>query len=158
MRRGDIMFISTYSTYVNTNTSEKSHRQADDRFKTKSEPFNLEQAQSTLIKPNIIKNLPVDYVHNYKAFNNQLKLQEQVQTPDEIKFKKIKDLDSAKNAYEENSKMFPLFKKPSFSLSQPMIANKTLPQDIKELKEENLRHVMVNTYIANDKYYQITAA
>ncbi|MCK4737226.1 MAG: hypothetical protein KAT10_01595 [Sulfurimonas sp.] len=151
------MFISTYNTYINTNTSEKSHKQAGSRLKDKAEPFNLELSKNPVLKSNITKNLPIDYVSNYKSFNTQQKLQEQAKSPNEIKFNKIKNMDSAKVAYEEGSKMFPLFKKPSSALSQPIKMSKEAPQNIQDLKEENLRHVMVNTYIVNDKYYQITA-
>ncbi len=152
------MFISTYSTYINTNTSEKTHKHRDDRFKVESEPFNIKQSQEQILKPTITKNLPVDYVFNYKSFNNQLKLQEQIKDPNEIKFKKIKTINSAKEAYEENSKMFPLFKKPSSALTQPVKISKEMPQNIQQLKEDNLRHIMIDTYVANDKYYQVTAA
>lgn len=152
------MFISTYSTYINTNTSEKTHKYKEDRFKVESEPFAIKESQEQILKPAITKNLPVDYVFNNKSFNNQLKLQEQLKNPDEIKFKKIKTINSAKEAYEENSKLFHLFKKPSSALSKPLQLSKELPQEIQQLKESNLRHIMIDTYVANDRYYQVTAA
>jgi hypothetical protein len=33
-----------------------------------------------------------------------------------------------------------------------------MPQETKEAKVKTLRQTMVNTYLANDRYYHITAA
>ena len=148
------MFISTYNTYIGTNTSEKPHNTAGNSNKDKSNVFDSELYANKVSTPLTSKNLPVDYVSNYKFIYNQ---QEQTKNPDEIKFKKIKDMSIAKTAYEDNSTMFSLIKKPTLTFSQSVKATIKQPQNIQELKEQNLRHTMVNTYIENDKYYQITA-
>ena len=74
-----------------------------------------------------------------------------------LNFKKISSLKSAKVAYADNSVMFSLLKKPGISLNQIPKINKTLPQNIQDVKEDNLRNNMVNTYLENDKYHLITA-
>lgn len=148
------MFISTYNTYINTDTSEKLHKASVSKYKDKSEAFAPELLVDKVSTPNTSKSLPVDYVSNYKFIYNQ---QEQTKNQDVIKFKKIKDMSVAKTAYEDNSAVFSLIKKPTVTFSEPVKSTKELPQNIQELKEHNLRNVMVNTYLANDKYYQITA-
>lgn len=151
------MFISSYSTYIGTTVSDKVNKERVERSKDESEFFSSKLSQNQLAQTNISKNLPIDYISNYKSFNNQQKLQEQAQSQSEIKFTQIKAMKNAKEAYEDNSKMFSLLRKPHVSLNQTSTIDEKLPQDIQELKEKNLRHVMVNTYLANDKYYQITA-
>lgn len=148
------MFISTYNTYIGTNASEKSHNAAENGNKDKSGIFDAELYANKASTPLTSKNLPVDYVSNYKFIYNQ---QEQTKNPDEIKFKKIKDMSIAKTAYEDNSTMFSLIKKPTLTFSQSVKSTIKQPKNIQELKEQNLRHTMVNTYIENDKYYQVTA-
>ena len=54
--------------------------------------------------------------------------------------------------------MFPIIKKPAFTLSQTPKIDEKLPLDVQEAKEKTLRHTMLNTYISNDNYYRITAA
>ncbi|MCK4974549.1 MAG: hypothetical protein KAR81_04800 [Sulfurimonas sp.] len=151
------MFISSYNTYVGTSSSDKTSQRNLESKRDESKSFSSKLAENAVLESHVSKNLPIDYVSNYKSFNTQQKLQEQIKSPDETKFKNIKNINSAKVAYEEGSRMFPLFKKQSSALSQPVKRNTELPQNIQELKEESLRHIMVNTYIANDKYYQITA-
>ena len=152
------MFISSYSTYVGTDVVNKSNNYRDDTLKNSPNSFSNELSKSSVLKPYINKDLPIDYISNYKSFNNQQKLHEQLQTQDELKVKKLTLLSSAKVAYEDNSKIFQLIRKPALTLSQPSKIDEKEPKELKEAKEKNLRHVMVNTYLSNDKYFQITAA
>ncbi|QOY54172.1 hypothetical protein HUE87_09815 [Candidatus Sulfurimonas marisnigri] len=151
------MFISSYNTYINTNSSDRTEKFREDHSKDEFKSFNLKSLPNSTIDSSSNKNLPVDYVSNYKSFNNQQKLQEQIKSQDEIKYTKIKDIKNAKVAYEDNSKMFSLSRKPTASLDQTPKIDKDIPKSIQELKESELRHIMVNTYTANDKYYQLTA-
>jgi hypothetical protein len=57
----------------------------------------------------------------------------------------------------ENSTMFPLLQKPKLTLNQTLKTDKKLPQDTQKAKESIIRRDMINTYIANDNYYKITA-
>ncbi|MFA5233172.1 MAG: hypothetical protein WC390_02150 [Sulfurimonas sp.] len=152
------MFVSTYATFIGSNSSNKT-----DSYKAKEtrggvESFSKELASSAIVKSHTDKNLPIDYISNYKSFNNRQKLQEQLQTQDELKLKHLTTTINAKVAYNVNSTMFSLSKKPTPSLNLTPKIDEKLPSDVKEAKEKNLRHVMVNTYEANDRYFQITAA
>lgn len=151
------MFVSSYNTYINSNSSEKTNQNEVSNKKEELNSFNSKLTETTPSKPFTAKSLPIDYVSNYKSFSNQQKLQEQTKSQDEIKLQKITTMTNAKTAYEENSKIFPLLKKPSITLNQTYKIDKRLPQDMQELKEKDLRHTMVNTYIANDNYYRATA-
>ena len=53
--------------------------------------------------------------------------------------------------------MFSLFQKPHATLDQTPKLENTIPKEPSDIKELNMRHKMVNTYIANDNYYKITA-
>lgn len=152
------MFVSSYSTFVGTDTQNKINNYKSESSKKESDSFKSELLKSSVIEPYTNKNLPIDYISNYKSLNNHQKLLEQEKSQDETKLKKLSLLNNAKNAYDENSKIFPLTKKPSLTLSQIPKIDKKEPKDIQEAKEKNLRHVMVNTYLSNDRYYQITAA
>ncbi|MDQ7059897.1 MAG: hypothetical protein Q9M43_01665 [Sulfurimonas sp.] len=107
--------------------------------------------------------LHVDYISTKAVLRNKQvldKAQNKVQetTQENVKnFTQQNSLINSKGAYEGNSKMFSLFKLPSTSLNQTPSFEKTLPQEPKEVKELNMRHKMVNTYIANDNYYKVTA-
>ncbi len=151
------MFVSSYTTYVSANTSDKINQKHIDNKKDESKLFATKLLETQVQKLHTNKNLPIDYVHNYKSFNNQQKLQEGIKTPDEIKFQKAKDMKNAKSAYEENSKIFSLLKKPTMTLSNINSLGNSLPQNIQEIKNKNLQNIMVNTYLENDKYYKITA-
>ncbi|RLA77710.1 MAG: hypothetical protein DRG78_16760 [Epsilonproteobacteria bacterium] len=151
------MFVSSYSTYINTSNPDRITKSQTDSKKSEIKSFQSVLTKSTPLHAYNSKNIPIDYISNYKSFNNQQKLQDQVKSKDEVKFKKISDIKNAKVAYTDNSKMFSLLKVPEISLNQTPQINKNLPQNIQDLKENNLRYKMVNTYMSNDRYYQITA-
>lgn len=152
------MFVSTYATFIGSNSSNKTDSYKAKEPKGESESFSKELSSSAIVKSHTDKNLPIDYISNYKSFNNQQKLQEQLQTQDELRLKQLTTTINAKVAYEGNSTMFSLSRKPTLTLSQTPKIDEKLPSGVKEAKEKNLRHVMVNTYEANDRYFQITAA
>lgn len=152
------MFVSSYSTYINANNSTKTGGSKADIYKGDLNYSSQELSKSTILESHTNKNLPINYISNYKSFNNQQKLQEQLQTQDELTLKHLTTINSAKVAYEGNSTMFSLMRKPTLSLSQTPKIDEKLPKDVKEAKEKNLRHTMVSTYAANNKYFEITAA
>jgi len=152
------VFVSTYSTYIGSNSSNKTDSYKIKEPKSESESFSKELSSSAIVKSHTNKNLPIDYISNYKSFNNQQKLQEQLQTQSELQLKHLTTTINAKAAYDGNITMFSLVRKPALPLNQTPKIDERLPRDIKEIKEKNLRHVMVNTYEANDRYFQITAA
>lgn len=147
------MFVSSYSTYIDTTANKKVENKKSDVTSKPSESFSskLPQAapQSELI---LSKKLPINYISNYKALYNRQQLQEKdLQTnPAKMKFSKLSSLSNAQISYSENSKMFSLFIKPKTTLNQTPKVEKN--------QENVMRAKMVNTYIANDRYYDITAA
>ena len=152
------MFVSSYNTYVQTDSTNKSRDFKANELK--KEPFFLSEAASNepAFAPRNEKSLPIDYVSGYKSFQNQQKLQEQLQGRDIFAQRELYTLANAKNAYEESTRKFSLAKKPTISLDLTPKIYITMPQEAKEAKVKTLRQTMVNTYLANDRYYHITAA
>ncbi|MFA6191675.1 MAG: hypothetical protein WC665_04905 [Sulfurimonas sp.] len=164
------MFVSSYSTYIQVNASEKSARNKEVASKEGSN-FSSKLLDSQKVDVEYISNLPVDYIYKAKSFNTKLELQRQeeaLKNPENefvAKSKELtkefmgnKTLQSAKNAYEDNSKIFSLIRKPHVPLDQTPQTDTRLPANVQKLQELYLRHTMVNTYAQNDKYYNITAA
>jgi len=150
------MFVSSYSTYVNVNSSQK----IDKKEPSQKEGSSFADKLSSKTIPNIsvATSLPVNYISNYKALNNQQKLeQDNLQNKEKTKFTKINATVSAKDAYTDNSKVFSFLIKPKATLDQTPKIDKRLPENIQEIKEQNLRNTMVNTYISNENYHKITA-
>ncbi len=162
------MFVSSYSTYISTNSSNKSTK---DKVQTAQNSSTYtskpEETPKTTLASSAIQ---IDYISKSKTFHNKLEAQlqqRQLQNPNDkeiaetknrvTEFSTHKSLQSAKQAYSENSKIFSLFKIPQPTLDQTPKTDKRTSLEIQEIQEQNLRHVMVNTYIQNDKYYQITA-
>ncbi len=150
------MFVSSYSTYISTTVNDKINKPKLDAQKTESKPFDSILSKDKPLQAYDNKNIPINYISNYKSFSNQQKLQEQVKSKDEVKFKKISDIKNAKSAYESNSSIFSLMSIPKTSLSQLSTTSNMYDKNTQELKENNLKYKMVNTYLSNDKYYQIT--
>jgi len=150
------MFVSSYSTYVNVNNSQKINKK--ELLKKGENSFSEQLASKPVPKVNIAKHLPVNYISNYKALNTQQKLQQETQQNlEKTKYAKINATTHAKEAYSDNSKIFSFLIKPKATLSQTQSIDKKLPKNIQEIKEKNLRQTMVNTYISNDNYFKITA-
>ena len=151
------MFVSSYSTYISTNNSQKLAKERVSP-KVSNESFESKLTQSSsVLESKTTQNLPISYISNYKAFNNKQKLQEEFEDKSKTKYTEMNTLKNAEIAYEKNSKIFSLFLEPKITLNQAPTLNKKLPSDMQQLQEKNMRHKMVNTYLDNDKYYQITA-
>ena len=160
------MFVSSYSTYIQPNTSDKANRQRVEKPDNKSKSFESSLDKNLSATDFKSSNLPIDYVSNNKVLRNKQFLEGQSQqfseTQDNLKkftnkFITQNSLINAKDAYENNSKMFSLFKKPHATLNQTPNIENTLPKEPQDIKELNMRNLMVNTYISNDNYYKITA-
>jgi hypothetical protein len=164
------MYVSSYSTYINTSTSQKSDKYKYQKDEVASKSFNI---PSVDITPSNILNtssLPIDYVSTPLLLKNRYEIESQKQkmqdgenkTVETIKenldkFQEQNFLLNLKDSYESNAIMFPILQKPHVALNQTPTIDQSLPKNIQELKENNLRHVMVNTYLENNIYYQITA-
>ncbi len=152
------MFVSLYSTYVNTSNPNKNSDLKNSDSKNNDNSFKDSFLDTKTPNSYSNKNLPINYISNYKVFHNQQKLQEHSTNQNEFTLKQLNTLKSAKIAYEENTKMFSIVKKPSPALSYLPKIDEKLSPEIKEAKEKNLRYAMVNTYMENDKYYRIASA
>lgn len=139
------MFVSSYNTYLSTAATQTKRPQKE------SKDFALlkeKVVQTPQQKSSADIKLPVNYISHFKVLQNQQKLQEQTQQSQKSKFEKVSLLKTAQGAYEDNSVMFPLIKKPKIALGR--IQNKLPAATPAKLNA-------VNTYIANDNYYRVTA-
>ena len=151
------MFVSSYSTYIGANNSQKFDKDRVNKSSTSTKTFDSTLAKSVILEAKDTKDLSIDYISNYKSFNNKQKLGLSLNNNDTQVYTKTKAKQSAQIAYTENSKLFSFLIKPSISLNQTPRTDKSLAQNIQDIQENNKRNEMVNTYLANDKYYQITA-
>ncbi len=139
------MFVSSYNTYINASHIEHNKSQKKEGIfslkKEKTAPTDL-PATFAEVK------LPVSYISHFKVLRNQQKLQKQTQQSQKTKFTKVTTLKNAQVAYSENSTMFSLLKKPKVPLAR--IQSNTG-------SNASLKQNALNTYIANDNYYKVTA-
>ncbi|ADN08646.1 hypothetical protein [Sulfurimonas autotrophica] len=149
------MFVSSYNTYIahkpSTKIEESTQRENEKSSSSEKKLFSteLEKVVSSSAK------IPLNYISSYKSLNNQQLLQQQNELNKDyskIKFEKINKITSAQNAYSENSKLFPLLQKPKIALAQEVKQPKNIQQN------SVLKQKFINTYIANDNYYKVTAA
>jgi len=155
------MFVSSYNTYVTTTSSEKLQKQDKENLKFPTFNTKLTQVSSA----NITK--PSSYVfHNNLTKNTavvQQKINNQQQTTNNPILKMLNQFNgknslmNAKSAYTTNAKTFSLITTPKTTLNQTPSLDNTLPQEPRDIKELNMRHKMVNTYLANENYYKVTA-
>jgi len=151
------MFVSSYNTYITTNPTDKNSAQKLEKKSSSGESFESRLKEYSALESISTNTLPINYISNYKAFSNKQKMQDGLLDKEIRKFSKINTLNSAKEAYNQNSKLFSLFLEPKMTQSQTPQIDKTLPRELQSAQERQLRHTMVNTYLSNDKYYQITA-
>jgi len=161
------MFISSYNTYIQTNTSTRNEKQKEDGGGSSFTSKLFEQPKLQLFS---FTSLPVDYVQNTKSSRNKFAIEKQTQKLQDSKndelykqeklTKKVstqQTLQSAKTAYKDNAKLFSQIQKTKITLDQTPKVDPKLPENIQELKEQNMRRIMVNTYIQDDNYYKRTA-
>ncbi len=151
------MFVSSFSTYINTESTARAQQNKVHKNKNGTESFETKLLSKTVKNVDTSPKFPINYISNYKALNNQQKLQENPQSSEKTKFLKLEAEAEAKNAYRDNSKIFSLILPPRATLDQTPRINKELPKNIQDIKEKNLRHTMVNTYMSNENYYRVTA-
>lgn len=157
------MFVSSYSTFIGTNTVDKTQKEKQaSTYSEKQYRFARQQAkQNPLSEPHGLskQELPLNYISDFKVLSNQQKLQQSAQSQQKTKSQEIKGftLQKAQSAYEENSTLFTSKRKPKITLDQMPLLNTSLPQSSYSAQEKILKYKMVNTYIANDNYYKVTA-
>jgi len=151
------MFVSSFSTYINTESTARTQQNKVRESKNSTKSFETKLLSKTVKNVDTSPKFPINYISNYKSLNNQQKLQENPQNSEKTKFLKLEAKTEAKNAYSNNSKIFSLILPPRATLDQTPRIDKKLPENIQNIKEKNLRHTMVNTYISNENYYRVTA-
>ena len=155
------MFVSSYSTYIDTNTTKRVQNERNDADKkvpkTSFESKLLQNVSKNVVLP---KEIPLNYISNYKALNNQQRLEQQElsQSKSKTKFTKLNSISSAAVAYPTNAKMFSLIQKPKQTIDQTPTMDRNLPVVAQEKQETFMRAKMVNEYVSNENYYKITAA
>ena len=162
------MFVSSYSTYISTNPSQRTDKSRSEGEKSFSSLIPKTLDVNSVKFSNLA--IPVDYISKSQAFSNQLELELQKrelnnqdknglgETKKSItEFSNTKMIQNFKQAYSDNSKIFSLFKIPHATQDQTPKIDKKLPDDVQEIAKQALRDAMLNTYIQNDRYYQLTA-
>jgi hypothetical protein len=152
------MYVSSYSTYVSTNNSNRTEKERVEKSKADATSPEFKLSKTDTVESKGTKELPINYVSNYKASSNKQKLQDQVQDQSQVKYTQMNSMTSAKTAYADNSKMFSFLQEPKITQSQTPKISKRLPSDMQVAQEQNMRQTMISAYKENDKYYQITAA
>ena len=151
------MYVSSFSTYINTESTTRTQQNRVQESKNTTESFETKLLSKTVKNVDTSPKFPINYISNYKALNNQQKLQENPQNSEKTRFLKLEAQTEAKNAYSDNSKIFSLILPPRATLDQTPRIDKKLPDNIQDIKEKNLRYTMLNTYISNENYYKVTA-
>ena len=154
------MFVSSYNTYIHTNTTDKSNKTKDSSVpKNNSKSFASKLHHTSQLASSHIKNTPINYINNSKIFNNRQKLQQNMESRKELtnvnKFNTIASQNTAKVSYIANSIMFSIVAKPKPSLANNTHSTLTSKKDENILLKEKVS--AINTYLANDRYYRITA-
>ncbi len=151
------MYVSSFNTYINTESSTKTQKSPQTKSEKTVKIFEAKLLTKTVTNIETSTKFPINYISNYKALNNQQKLQENHQNIDKDKFIKMEMKSSAQKAYSEDSKIFSLILPPRATLNQTPRIDKNLPKNIQDIKESNLRESMINTYLSNENYYRVTA-
>lgn len=165
--KGAVMFVSSYNTYISSNSTDKTAKVVQERERGDKSSFASKLFAKSSISTENLKNLPINYISSNTALANKQELDYQRMDQKNTALKDTKELtemlskqstlSSAKSAYLDNSKMFSFLQKPKVTLSQTPQIDSRQDNSTQDIEEKNLRHTMVNTYLENDKYYQITA-
>lgn len=159
------MFVSSYSTFIPATLSERTNSIREAR--TAKENSFEERLSKEAFVPKRFASFPVDYVAKNSGFWQKYEVQREIQkntqeSKEERKtsLQSVQKFQSAEQAYSEGVKKFAfsLRNTKATTIDQTPKVDATLPSEIQELQESKLRHKMVNTYLSNDKYYQLTSA
>jgi hypothetical protein len=156
------MFVSSYSTYIQTNASNKNVRQKESEYENRS-AFSSKLYEKTPAVATNGASLPVDYIAKNNNFYTKLFLenhqdQQSAQTKELThKFIDQSTLQDAKKAYTQAPKMTSLFRETFLALDKTQLEEAKPSQNTQDFKDAKMRKLMINTYIANENYYKITA-
>jgi hypothetical protein len=156
------MFVSSYSTYIQTNTETKSTKR-EDKTSNYASSFSTKTTEESVPESAKRASLPVDYIAKNNNFYTKLFLEknqnEQNNQTKELTHKFIDQstLQDAKKAYTQTSKIPSLFRETFITFDKTLLTESENSQGTQELKDAKMRKLMINTYVANDNYYKITA-
>lgn len=148
-----IMFISLYSTYIAPSSVEKKEKYGYVASQESHNSFSEQLFQDTPVEPYTNQNLGITYISNYKSFANQQKLQNTFQDNTDFYLKKTLTMENAKNAYTQNTKPFSIFQEKTFIFDLTPKIDKNEPKELQSAKEKVLRNSMIQTYRANEHYF-----
>ena len=163
--QGEVMYVASYNTYIAPlNVSEQTEFKKTEKGR-ESSTFALEtKPDAPFLKPST---LPVDYVAKNSGFWQKYELQRQMQEQQKQGekfqdatqlFTRASTLQHAKEVYTHPLKTFSLYPKPhAKAIDQTPKIDERLSPQAHEFKELQMRRTMINTYVANDTYYKITA-
>lgn len=150
------MFVSSYNTYIHTNSTDKTTKTKELKSIDDSKSFATKLFNTSKTDSLNLKNTPINYVDNPKVFYNRQKLEQNIESNKEFlnanKFNGASSLKNAKAAYNANTIMFSIVPKPKGTLS-PLSSNTKANNEL-PLSE---KLSAINTYLLNDRYYRITA-
>jgi len=153
--RGVVMFVSTYSTYLNTNSVNKTSKNGETSSSSSSKLFENSLKHSQTSPARLLQSTPITYISHNKTLGTKERINQQLQQnsyeTDLKKLTTIKSQMQAPSAYAANTKMFSLI------IKHPNTPKQVDNSPFKELKENVQRAKFVNTYAANEKYYELTA-
>ena len=92
------MFISSYNTYISTNSSERTATTKLQKSKEQVASFISHLTQDEVLESKNSNELPLDYISNYKVFSNKQKLQDQELYKDKVEYEKGKKILNVKTA------------------------------------------------------------
>ena len=148
------MFVSSYNTYISTSSANRTTRERDESASHKSFKQSL-VTSTTLPNSKFIQNAPVNYLSHNKILSTKERIYDQLrQNTYQSNINKFAATNSKVNApstYATNSVMF------SLVIKHPTTPKQVDNNPLKEVQKHITRDKMINTYISNDKYYQITA-
>ena len=164
------MFVSSYSTFIQTNDSQKTAKNRVEKPSSDAKDFSVKLKENIGHVAYKTSNIPINHISQSQVFNNKQELDSQTKklqdknnkttnTTKEMisKFNGKSSLMNLSSTYTSNTTMFSLMRKPHTAFDQTPHIEKTLPEEPKDIKELNMRHKMVNAYIANENYYRVTA-
>jgi len=160
------MFISSYSTYLQTNNSKKTSEKNSDKDNQNISSFKQHTKKSSSLFISQNNNIDINYISKNQSFIKQkIEFQrEKLNKPNKNNnlnitqsFKGAKKLLNARQAYSDNSKFHSFLKKPKHVLNQQTKIDLNLPNTTLETQNSFAKIKMINTYISNNQYYLVTA-
>ena len=162
------MFVSSYSTYIDTNTLSKPQKTAQGVVDKKSKLFSNYLATSTLPLKRFETTTPLNYTQTPRVLYNKERIasqQEHTQNSNAQNSLNLSqnvattlNMQKAFESYLINAKPFSPMKRPQATLSQTPTIDENSSKELQLAKESALRKTMVSTYAANDFFYKITAS